>query len=163
MNAHLETREIPVYALTVARDGQLGPQIRRSVQDCAAWLRGKRDGKSLPEPTDPQGLPLCSAGQMDRLSERIMVRRWIGEFSLLVNSIRGDLDRPIVDRTGLTGNFEWNLTTEWPGFRALDPDFPYKAPSLDVALSEQLGLRLVRSTEPLQVLVIESVAMPTVN
>jgi uncharacterized protein (TIGR03435 family) len=38
-----------------------------------------------------------------------------------------------------------------------------KAPSLDVALREQLGIRLERSTAPFDVLVIEAVAMPTPN
>ena len=37
------------------------------------------------------------------------------------------------------------------------------APTLDVALDEQLGLKLVRSSAPLEVLVIDSVAMPTPN
>jgi uncharacterized protein (TIGR03435 family) len=38
-----------------------------------------------------------------------------------------------------------------------------KVPSLEVALAEQLGLRVVSTTAPFEVLIIESVAMPTPN
>lgn len=42
MRAHMETREQPVYALAMARsDGRLGPQLRRSVVDCAAAMAAR--------------------------------------------------------------------------------------------------------------------------
>ena len=62
----------------------------------------------------------------------------------------------MVDRTGLTGNYEWTLTFATPFARDVD-----KAPSIDVAVSEQLGLKLERQTGPFEVLVIDSVERPT--
>lgn len=166
LKARLETRNIPSYALTIARDGQLGPQLRRSDKDCDEWARARRDaapGVSVTEPADAQGRPLCSIGQMSRLAERIMVIRYAGDFSILVNAIRQASEIPVVDRTGLTGRFEFDLTIEWPGMRQLNPDIVVKAPTLDVAVREQLGLRLERITSPQQVLIIDSVAMPAPN
>lgn len=168
LRAHLEMREIPVYALNVLQEGRLGPQLRRSEQDCAAWYRASNNSAPgavpTPVPSDAHGRPLCSVGPMSRIADSILVRRGAGDFSALVNEIRGDLNLPIVDRTRLEGKFEWELTSELPGIRefAAASVVP-KAPTLDIALQDQLGLRLVRSTAPFQVLVIESVAMPTPN
>ena len=83
---------------------------------------------------------------MSRLSDLVYVRKSAGDFSTLVNSFRGDVRFLIVDRTGLTGNFEWDLTYAMPGFGELSGNRKQNAPFLEDALQEQLGLRLVRST-----------------
>jgi uncharacterized protein (TIGR03435 family) len=167
LRAHFEMRDIPVYALALVRQGRLGPQLRRSEHDCEAWFRTKRKaapGVTTPEPTDGQGRPMCSVGPLSRMSEFVYVRRGAGDFSSLVNEIRGDLDLPIVDRTDLVGIFEWELTSALPIVGAsVSTNIEAAAPTLDIALEEQLGLRLVKSTAPFQVLVIESVAMPAQN
>jgi uncharacterized protein (TIGR03435 family) len=168
LRARLEMREIPAYALTVLREGRLGPQLRRSQQDCVAWYRARNNSAPgaapTAAPTDAQGRPLCGVGPMSRIGESVLVRRGAGDFSALVNEIRGDLNLPIVDRTGLEGKFEWELTSELPGIREFAAaNVVPKAPTLDIALRDQLGLRLVRSTAPFDVLVIESIAMPSPN
>lgn len=100
---------------------------------------------------------------MSRLADFVYVRKSAGEFSTLVNSLRGDVPFLIVDRTGLVGNFQWELTYAMPGFSEFGGNLKQKAPTLEDALQEQLGLRLVRSTAPLKTLVIDSVSMPTEN
>ena len=86
--------------------------------------------------------------------------RGAGSLADLVGRIQ-ELDRPIVDRTGLTGNFEWELikAVRLEDGRFLPPD----AAPLDVALREQLGLRAEPQTLPFQVVVVESVTMPSSN
>jgi uncharacterized protein (TIGR03435 family) len=79
----------------------------------------------------------------------------------LVSQIQ-QMDRPIVDQTALTGNFEWELITavRLEDGRWLPPD----APPLDVALRDQLGLRLVEvQTGPFEVLILDSIQMPSEN
>jgi uncharacterized protein (TIGR03435 family) len=71
----------------------------------------------------------------------------------------------VVDRTGLTGDYEFDLT--WtpearPGasaesFVRVDPN----GPSLFTAVQEQLGLKLEATTGPVEVLVIDSAERPT--
>jgi hypothetical protein len=58
--AHNESRELPVYALTVARnDGKLGPQLRKSELDCDALIKsGRQMG-----PPEPGKAPPCGARQ----------------------------------------------------------------------------------------------------
>ena len=79
----------------------------------------------------------------------------------------GSLNRLIVDRTGLDG--QYNLTLKFtpenipppgqapPGFPQLDPN----GPSIFTALQEQLGLRLQPTRAPLEVLVIDQLERPT--
>ena len=69
---------------------------------------------------------------------------------------RISVGRAVVDRTGLTGNwaFELDRTRRAP---SRDSD----APSLFTAIQEELGLRLEPTKGPVEVLVIESVQRPT--
>ena len=69
--------------------------------------------------------------------------------------LKFDVDRPVVNRTGLTGTLDFDL--EWaPG-----PDAD--GVSVFTAVQEQLGLRLEPSTAPLDVVVIDSARRPTEN
>ena len=82
-------------------------------------------------------------------------------------------DRPVVDRTGLIGPYEWIL--EWTPDnlpQRAAPDQPLRVngiivdpngPSLFTALQEQLGLKLESTTGPVDVVVIDHVEHPTVN
>lgn len=76
-------------------------------------------------------------------------------------------DRPIVDRTGLSRHYSFTLkwTPESRG-AAVDPTNPsleVSGPSLFTALREQLGLRLVPTKAPVDVLVIETIERPSAN
>jgi uncharacterized protein (TIGR03435 family) len=66
------------------------------------------------------------------------------------------LDRPLVDRTGLQGNFEWSVA-----FR--DELSTVDRPTIFDAFRRDLGLRIEPRTGPYEVLVIDSVEMPPPN
>ena len=75
--------------------------------------------------------------------------------------------RPVVDRTNLMGDYEFELvwdagfvqSSALPDAPPIDPNTPI----LFTALQEQLGLKLEPATGPVQVLVIDSMARPTAN
>ena len=74
----------------------------------------------------------------------------------------GALDRPILDQTALTGNFDFAL--EWV-YRPRTADFGADLPGpvfLD-ALSEQLGLKLESQKRPVELLVLDHVERPSQN
>ena len=82
--------------------------------------------------------------------------------SFLMSPFTG-VDRPVLDRTGLTGWFD--MSVEW----SLPPD-PAQSPAAQVedagptfleALREQLGLKLLPTKAPVDVLVIDHVEKPT--
>jgi uncharacterized protein (TIGR03435 family) len=80
------------------------------------------------------------------------------------------LDRPIVDRTGLQGRFDFTLEwtpdeSQFRGFGVQVPPPPpdAKLPGLFTAIQEQLGLRLDSVNAPVEVIVIDSVEKPSEN
>jgi uncharacterized protein (TIGR03435 family) len=75
-----------------------------------------------------------------------------------VLSFLGVLGRPVVDRTGLTADYEFELrwTPDVDRSRPVDPDMP----SLFTAIREQLGLKLEPTNGPVEVLIIDSTKLP---
>jgi uncharacterized protein (TIGR03435 family) len=152
-----ETRHVPIYVLTMARsDGTLGPDLRPSSHDCEALYAAGRQASDADPPRDPKGRGLCwNNHDFAPFGRGTIGARFAGPVSALVSrGIQPFADRPVVDRTRLAGNYEWNLTVSLDPLRAGD------VPTLDVAVVEQLGLKLERQTGPFDVLVIDSVEMP---
>lgn len=159
LQAHAETRKTPVFSLTLANEGSLGPQLRRSSHDCPAWLNTPKEQRGA-EPRDINNRPLC-IGTFGPPDPDTVTRGTAGPMSTLVRWAQAHLpDRPVLDMTGLTGNFEWKVTFSR---NATAPAPDATAPSIFTAFREQLGLKLEPSTAPIEVLVIDSVDMPTPN
>jgi uncharacterized protein (TIGR03435 family) len=83
---------------------------------------------------------------------------WLAQTLVNVPVITG-IDRPVLDRTNLKGNYGYQL--KFAPAQATTPD-PDRAP-LHVALEEQLGIKLEGTRAPVDVLVIDSVDRPTPN
>lgn len=79
-----------------------------------------------------------------------------------VDLLRYFAGRTVLDKTGLTGRYDVSL--HWaPDLGTPDNAAADSGPSLFTAVKEQLGLKLVPSQAPLDVLVIDSVAQPSSN
>ena len=73
-----------------------------------------------------------------------------------MDRMQDHFDRPLIDGTGLTGNFEWSTR-----FRSATSDAD--APLFIDAIQRDFGLRVDSRTGPYEVFVIDSVEMPTPN
>lgn len=158
-----ETRPLAIYALMMARDdGRRGPQLRPAAVDCAAMIAAARRPNAVPVPrTAPGERPICG---MQTAPGRMMAGGYaLGDVARNLSPFAG---RIVIDRTGLTGTFDLELT--WtpdqmppgplpPGLPPIDPS----GPSLFTAVQEQLGLKLESTTGPVEVLVIERAERPT--
>jgi bla regulator protein blaR1 len=157
LTLHHEQREMDIYAMVFSKPGS-GPGVglKQSTTDCEAFVQAAtRGGVSWPAP----GTPVCglwgSPGQI----------RMGGSLSLLTNALSTITGRKVVDRTGLSGNWDLTLTFaaeqrgQPPGAEppAADPT----APSIFTALQEQLGLKLESTKGLVDVLVIDRVEHPT--
>jgi uncharacterized protein (TIGR03435 family) len=137
LEAHRETREIPVFALMV---GKNGPKFQASGPGADPMGLYSRKGRN-----NVITLPKATARD-------------------LVDAIESAfLDRPVVDRTELTGTYNIKLTYT-PNTRAnreSDPDLS----DINVlqAVEEQLGLRLEARREPIEMLVVDRVERPSGN
>ncbi len=162
LKTHREMRELPIYSLVMARkDGALGPQLVRSAVDCDQWIAEKRPQMAAgsASPVAPGGKrPVCMI---------LATRRFITAGTRTMKDLLGPLQamtgRPVIDRTGLSGAFDFDL--QWtsgpvaPGAGAGAP--ADDGPSIFVALQEQLGLRLEPGRAPFDVVVVDAVQRPT--
>ena len=165
---HNETKDAPIYALVLARsDGKLGPALKKSETDCAATFgAGPGRGRGPMPPPGPPHEPMpCGI----RIGPGNMA---VGgsPLSQVANSLGMFAGRIVLDRTGLTGNYDFSLA--WtpdqmaqrpPGAPdplingvAVDPN----GPSLFTAVQEQLGLKLDSQRGSVDVLVIDRAEKP---
>jgi len=162
LKVHRETREMDIYALVMAKPGGgPGPNLKPTTQDCAAAAAAAQRGAPPPS-SAATGVPFCGIqGGPGRI-------RFGGlPASALAQAFSGPAGRMVVERTGLTGawDFELNYAAEGrgaPGGADAAPADP-NAPSLFTAIQEQLGLKLESTKGPVEVLVIDSVERPTEN
>jgi uncharacterized protein (TIGR03435 family) len=161
LKVHRETREMDIYALVMARPGgQPGPALKPSAQDCSPQAR-----RGAPPPTGAGGAPIFCGMQMGPGVIRL------GGFPLsqFVGGLGGRVGRMVVDRTGLSGNWNFEMTFAPEGRGGPPPpgvDVPagdQNAPSLFTAVQEQLGLKLEPTKGPVEVLVVDSVERPTID
>jgi uncharacterized protein (TIGR03435 family) len=137
---HREMREIPIYALTVAKGG---PK-----------MKPRQEGDGGP----PTSLMFRGPNVPGRNASMQMLA---GGLQRLV------LDRPVIDKTGLKGTFDFDLKFRpdgtqlggRPGQPPADPDLP----DIFTAMQEQLGLKLEAQKGPGEVIVVDSVAKPSEN
>jgi len=158
-------REFGIYSLVVARrDGQLGPRLRPDTNCTAGTVAPPADAARqrlgiLGEPTGP----LPCGGELARAGR---ITATATTFSIFVTRLSRWTDRTIVDRTGLTGEYDWDL--EWTPEQGLSAEPSTSADRsadsgvpLFTAMEEQLGLKLESTKGPVDVLVIDRVEQPT--
>ena len=161
---HMETRELPVYLLVLARkDGALGPQMKKSDVDCAALFAAVTAGGKMPERLPNGDLP---CGISVRGNQGLVTGNGVAMDQFARNLV-GGVGRIVVDKTGLPGYYDLNLTfapegpPPPPGAPAAPA--PDSVPSLFTALQEQLGLKLEPGRAPISVLVIDRATRPAAD
>jgi uncharacterized protein (TIGR03435 family) len=140
---HREMRELPAYAIVV---GSAGPKLTKNENN-------------------PNGLPgLFFKGLGAMVNQNATMADFAG---VMQGSV---LDRPVVDRTGLPGRYDFTLN--WTpdesqfagmGVRVPPPPPDAQAPSLFTAMQEQLGLRLDSTRAQVEVFVIDRIERPSEN
>jgi uncharacterized protein (TIGR03435 family) len=142
LTTHREQRELPIYALVVAKGG---PKLKTA------------------DPNEPQG------SSCERLGQCTFKRDALPHFARWLNFVV--LNKPVEDKTGLTGEFDFTL--KWTpdesqfggmGFHVPPPaDGASALPELFTAIQEQLGLKLEPQKISAEVLVIDHVERPSEN
>lgn len=134
LKAHVEQREIPVYALNVAPGGT---KLHPITIDC----RPK-----------PGAVPPCAPHtEQGHLYGHLPING-------LISLLSGTTGRQVVDHTNLTGVFDVDL--QWSP-RPFSPNSTDDRPPIFVAVREQLGLTLDATEAPVDVLVIDHIERPT--
>jgi bla regulator protein BlaR1 len=163
LKLHRASKEIPAYALSVAKNGSKLQPFREGV--CVAV-----DFTKSPIPPPPPGQKNCNAVVGGRSGPNTKLEAQgitLDYFSKLLSLV---LDRPVIDKTGINGKFDFHLSflvdETTPG--VLLPDFgrgadDAPAASIFTVLQEQLGLKLEPGKGAREYLVIDHVERPTAN
>jgi uncharacterized protein (TIGR03435 family) len=141
---HVEQREIPNYDLVVAKNG---PKLNAAAVQTAGAGEIKKSVSGSTQTFDYRGEPV----------------------SMLTGLLTGETGRPVNDKTGLTGLYDFSLRYMpkdlSPDAQPTGDDAPLMetAPTIERAIQEQLGLRLVPTTGLVNDIVIDHVERPTGN
>jgi uncharacterized protein (TIGR03435 family) len=172
---HYETRKLPLFALVLDKPGKMGPQLQQHPAD-SPCPTAPPPPDSL-SPTVAGGFPEpCGAisdvqpGAPGRLrvgARNIPMGMMASSLELLGNmGTSGNIDRPILDKSGVTGKFDFiEWAPELNGPRSPGATFqPDPAgPTFMEALKEQLGLKLDSQKGPVDVIVIDHIEQPSEN
>lgn len=167
-----ETREVPVFGLVLAKAGRPGPQLRQHTEDVPCSTEPPKPGSPSQRLDIEGGFPaLCGGilGLPPKESGHIRLGGRNVKMSLIAEGlgVMGRLGRPVLDRTGLTGAFDFvvEFTPEFPNAAPQVNDPEPAAPSLPFldALKEQLGLKVESQKGPVDVLVADHVEHPSEN
>jgi uncharacterized protein (TIGR03435 family) len=135
LRLHRETKDFAVYNMTLMQ-GQKNTALKPAAQD---------ETFSFSVTPGPGG---TVRGKATKAS--------IVDF---VQMVSGSADRPVIDKTGLTGDIDWDILIPQEGVRTLDD----RNRAFIEAAKDQLGLKLEPSRNPIEILVVDAVAPPSEN
>jgi uncharacterized protein (TIGR03435 family) len=183
LKVHTETREVPIYALVISRsDGKTGAKLKPSSDNCPdfkvqqqkqleAIARGGIAGLVAAAPKPGETAP-CAFAPLPQQTPGAIGMNASGQamstLALLLTQLMG---RPVVDKTGLNGLYDFDLTIDLRtllnlyqelgvNVGPLPPTLP-EGPSMMTLLQEDLGLKLDSQRGPGEVLVVDSAERPS--
>lgn len=160
LKVHRESKELPVYALTVAKGG-----VKVKPPNCVVFDINNRPAPPAPGEPRPN---FCGNMRTSRNGANLTLTATGIEMKDIVRWASGMTNRTVIDQTAYAEKFDANM--EWtpdvplrpiPGEEPANPDSA--GPSIYTALQEQLGLKLESTKGPVEVLVIDHVEKPTAN
>ena len=136
LKAHLETREAPAFALTIAKHG---PKLEK----------GEPNGPNagIDSDRDTRGIALVAHGATT---------------AELATMLQFYMRKRVIDQTGITGTFNFRLQFHG-SLSDMETDDGSMWPPMETAIQEQLGLQMKDATAPMQVVVIDHIEMPSPN
>lgn len=166
LKMHVETRELPVYALVVAKGG---PKLKLTATDSAPAPQTHAAAQPPSSPGHPPHRPPKGMhwmmGSGPNGTHMAVSGGTMKELAAALTGQEATEGRLVIDRTGLTGKYDWYLA--WTPPRAQmesNGSSPVSdAPGLFTALRQQLGLKLESQKGPVQVVVIDHLEPPSPN
>jgi uncharacterized protein (TIGR03435 family) len=146
LKVHHETQQREVYALI---PGKRRPKLRE-------WQPGAKP-LSVRDRTVPEG----AVGNFSSREEPFHIAGRKVPITKLASYLTLMLRTPVIDKTGLSGDFDFELV--WGTQGEERPSGPPDRAEVAAALQEQIGLGLVRSKEPIDVLVVDHFEKPSAN
>jgi uncharacterized protein (TIGR03435 family) len=137
LRVHRESRQLKAYSLLVSKNG---PKFTESAKDGTESAHISNNGGNISVTATKFG---------------------VDDLASLISDVFL-LDRPLVNRTGFTGNYDFKIEARaQTRMSGDDPDL--SGISIFTALQQQLGLKLESQTVPIDVLVVDHIERPSAN
>jgi len=170
LKVHREKQQMPVFAISLLKSGQLGPQLKP---------HNAKTSCSIPLPQPPTGAPApnivglwpttCGDGSESRRAQYVLRE---GGRDMTMSAIAdwltgsGDLERPFVDQTDLPGTYDFILEFDpellgREGISSIPRDDA--GPNFMDAVREQLGLGAKKQDAAVSIFVVDNIDYPTPN
>lgn len=162
---HYEDREATALAFALVRSGKTGPQLQAYAEDspCPTEAAQGSSGVVNGKPALCNGifpLPASAPGRFRFGGRKVSL-------AFLADTFSGALGRPMIDRTGLRGTFDFTLefTQErsGPAPPSTETQADDRGPTFEEALRDQLGIKLQSTKAPIKVLVVDHLQRPLAN
>ena len=131
--AHRETQQMQGYTLTIGKNGSKMQESTEGHKNFINW-------------TGPGQVEFTECNMLG-----------------LINVLTGMLGAPVIDQTGLHGEYTFKLEFTDPRFLKAAQTADESKPDLFTAVQDQIGLKLEAKRAPTEVLVIDSIERPTAN
>jgi uncharacterized protein (TIGR03435 family) len=162
LKVHRASKEVPVYDLVTAKGG---PRLERTKEGACIPIDLNR---MPPRPTPGEAGPTMCGTQNFQFNGPLATMTAHG---MTMEQLAGErlprlVDRLVIDKTGLTGMFDFRLEflpERRPESRDTTPTADATGPNIFAALQQQLGLKLEPAKGSLDILVIDHVERPTEN
>lgn len=174
LKAHQETRRVKVYVATLINAGKLGPQLREHSNSSRCPEEtpnpSPMSAQSKPEfKFDRSGFPEVCGRFVNAIKSNIPQHRRFGggglPMSTIVSSFAavGHLDRPVIDRTGLSGHYDFVLDFLPDPPPGQQPAADAEGPDFVGAIKRQLGLKLVADKGSIEFVIVDRIEKPSPN
>jgi len=161
LRIHRETREVPIYVLTVVKSGSKLQQFKEG--SCIPIDLTKPPSPTTPGQTRGCTSMISGSAKGPNMASMFMQATTVDEFSKALGFV---LARPVINKSGIAGLFdfrmEYAIDETISGTRVAPSDEP-AVPSIFTAIQEQLGLKLDSAKGPGERLVIDHVEKPSEN
>jgi uncharacterized protein (TIGR03435 family) len=159
LKVRIEMQRRPVYELVIHRaDGRLGPNLKPAEGGCVPFFEREpvNVGMVIAKPSADEPAPLPPCGTAATAGGILAVNMTLTDFVRILQ-VRPQINRPVFDRTGLTGRFDILIRAD------ADASATGLLPPLKPYIESQLGLTLKDTEALVDTLVIENIDRPTEN
>jgi uncharacterized protein (TIGR03435 family) len=164
--SHREIRQQPVFALVLIDPGRPGPRLWPHAENAVCKERGD----------EPLGIATGKAppvlycgwnnwsedGRLHQQMINVPIEDVVGYLGGAAGIVGGREHRPILDQTGLKGNFDMDFEFARDQLGTSEDSF-LSGPTFTKALEQQLGMKLVKTTGPVSVMVIDHIEKPSAD
>jgi uncharacterized protein (TIGR03435 family) len=159
LKMHFEKREMPVLAMMLEKPGKTGPRLIPHEQGLACDQTPTKDVY----PSECYSFSAMPKDGQILFGSRATSMELIAKFLGSTGGATGEIGRPVLDRTGLKGQWDFSLLVGLPARQGAPEENAPAGPTMLEAMHDQLGITLKRTTAVVPVLVVDHVERPSEN